>query len=230
MLIVRTVEKVHMVTRIMFRLFDLPVIGNRLLWFITDRTGKARESTVIRLYVKSRRGVDVGMYSYGGCFEPEFCLGGRVTVGRYSSLASGVRYFGANHPISAASTSPYFYNSEFARRGVHDVPRSSLTIGNDCWIGYGVIITCGCSSIGNGAIVGAGSVETKDVPPYAVVAGVPAKIIRYRFDSDVVDALESSQWWERSPSDILPFVDLIDNPLSFCEALATSVDVISERE
>lgn len=218
-----------MVFRILFRLFDLPVIGNRLLWFITNRTGKARESTVIRQYVKLRRGVDVGMYSYGGCFEPEFCLGGSVTVGRYSSLASGIRYFGANHPISAASTSPYFYNSEFSQ-GVHDVPRSSLTIGNDCWIGYGVIITCGCSSIGNGAIVGAGSVVTKDVPPYAVVAGVPARIKRYRFGNDAIDALERSQWWELSPSDVLPFVNLIDDPLSFCEALAAPKDVFPQHD
>lgn len=79
-------------------------------------------------------------------------------------------------------------------------------------------------SIGNGAIVGAGSVVTKDVPPYAVVAGVPAKIIRYRFDDDVVNALEKSQWWDLSPSDVLPFVDLIDDPLSFCEALGAHED------
>lgn len=215
-----------MASKILLRLFNLPIIGNRLLWFITDRTGKDRELAVIREYVKQRRGVEVGLYSYGGCFEPEFCLGGRVTIGRYSSLASCIRYFGANHPISAASTSPYFYNQKISQ-GVQDVHRSSLTIGNDCWIGYGVIITCGCSSIGNGAIIGAGSVVTKDVPPYAVVAGVPARIIRYRFDKDVADALERSRWWDLSPSDILPFASLIDDPLSFCAAVAAMKEKIN---
>ena len=69
-------------------------------------------------------------------------------------------------------------------------------IGNDVWVGYGATILRGVN-IGNGAIIGAGAVVTKDVPPYAVVAGVPAKIIRFRFDDNKIDSLQKSNWWDK---------------------------------
>ncbi len=72
-----------------------------------------------------------------------------------------------------------------------------ITIGNDVWIGKNVIIT-NYSNIGNGAIVGAGSIVTKDVPDYAIVAGNPARILRYRFTSDQIDGLNTIAWWDWS--------------------------------
>lgn len=70
-----------------------------------------------------------------------------------------------------------------------------LEIKNDVWIGQGVTILPGCKKIGNGAIVGAGSVVTHDVPPYAIVAGNPARVLRYRFDEENIKKLEATQWW-----------------------------------
>ena len=67
---------------------------------------------------------------------------------------------------------------------------------NDVWVGANVTIMPGCKKIGNGAIIGGGSVVTHDVPPYAIVAGNPAKILRYRFDEDIIKKLEESKWWE----------------------------------
>ena len=97
-----------MVSKILLCLFILQIKGNRLLWFLIGRTGKDRESAVIREYVKLRRGVEVELYPYDGCFESDFCLAGRVMIGRCSPPASCIRYFGANHPISALLTPPFF--------------------------------------------------------------------------------------------------------------------------
>jgi virginiamycin A acetyltransferase len=117
-----------------------------------------------------------------------------VRVGRYTSIASGVRVVNENHPMVGISTHPLFY--------LGTSHRHELLIGSDVWIGFNAIILPGCRSIGDGAVVGAGSVVTKDIPPYAVVAGVPAKVLRYRFEPDVAALLHESRWWE------LPIDDL----------------------
>ncbi|MBR3614186.1 MAG: CatB-related O-acetyltransferase [Clostridia bacterium] len=162
--------------------------------------------------------VDVGLYSYGGCFDQSFNLGGKVTIGRYCSFAANIRYFGANHPMNYVSMSPYFYNKKFSPN-VKDIERKHLIIGNDCWIGYGVIITNKCTKIGNGAVIAAGSIVTKDVPPYAVVAGNPARIIKYRFDEEIINEIENSKWWEHTPDECLRYYNLIDKPLEFCRGI-----------
>ena len=88
-----------------------------------------------------------------------------------------------------------------------------IHIGNDVWIGARSIIMDGVS-IGDGAIVAAGSVVTKDVPPYAVVGGSPAKIIKYKFSQDIIDRLEEIQWWNLPDEEITKVVDLfhVKNP------------------
>ena len=204
--------------RLLYNLVDFPVIGEKLKWFITNRTGGQQESMFIRDLTRKKYKVDVGLYSYGGCFEKEFNLGGQVTIGKYCSFASNIRYFGANHPMNFVSMSPYFYNKSFSEN-VKDVERAHIKIGNDCWIGYGVIITNKCSTIGNGAVVAAGAVVTKDVPPYAIVAGTPARIIRYRFDEETIKIIEESKWWEYPPTKCLKYYDLIDKPVEFCKGL-----------
>lgn len=204
---------------LLYKIFLLPLVGSKIKMFIANQTGGMQESRFIRNYTSYKYNVDVGMYSYGGCFMSDFNLGGYVTIGRYCSFASNIHYFGANHPMHYVSMSPYFYNNSFSR-DVKDVERSHLIIGNDCWIGYGVIITNQCKSIGNGAVIAAGSIVTKDVPAYAVVAGTPAKVIRYRFDKDTINIIELSKWWEKTPQECLEHYDFIDKPIEFCRRIS----------
>lgn len=160
------------------------------------------------------------MYSYGGCFEDDFNFGGRsVKVGRYCSISRHVTYYGASHPLGRAVMSPYFYNRAFSGFDVTDVERGALEIGNDVWIGDHVLIMPGCKSIGNGSVLGGGSVVTHDVEPYAIVAGSPARCIRRRFDEETISALERSAWWELEPQELMRFYDLMDKPIVFARAI-----------
>lgn len=185
---------------------------------VSKKEGGEQVSTTLRDFYRFKYKVDVDLYSYG-CFKPEFnCGGKRLTVGRYCSIAPNVRFYGSNHPQKNFSLSPYFYNRAFGL-DVKDVDRKELFIGNDVWIGYGVIITAGCANIGDGAVIGAGAVVTHDVEPYTVVGGNPAKVIKRRFSKDLADKLLESKWWELSPStlhefdrpdDINAFLDWVD--------------------
>lgn len=126
-------------------------------------------------------------------------ISGRCRIGRYCSIASNVHYLGGNHPVDTLTSSAIFYNKKLSGFDVKDIKRKELIIGNDVWIGVGVLITANCHFIGNGAVIGAGSVVTKDVPPFAIVAGNPAKILRYRFDEATINKIEESKWWELPP-------------------------------
>ena len=108
------------------------------------------------------------------------------------------------------SCSAYFYNKKFGLN-VKDVERSELDIGNDVWIGYGAIILSSCKKIGNGAIIGAGSVVTHNIPPYSIVAGNPARIIRYRFDEKKIKLIENSSWWNNSPYTLMNYYSDFDD-------------------
>ena len=129
----------------------------------------------------------------------------RASVGAFTSIANGVVLGGARHPMEWVGMSPVFYagrDSVKAKFSEHPLAKPlEVVIGNDVWIGRSAIVLGGVS-IGDGAVIGAGSVVTKNVPPYAIVAGNPARIIRYRFEENVVRELEAIQWW-RFPDDRL---------------------------
>lgn len=120
-------------------------------------------------------------------------------IGAFCSIAGGVTAGGARHPMEYVSTSPVFLDhrdsvkTKYARH--HYVWQAKTAIGNDVWIGEGVFIKGGVN-IGHGAVIGMGSVVTKDVPPYAIVAGNPARLIRMRFEAEIVEALLKMQWWD----------------------------------
>lgn len=142
----------------------------------------------------------VGMFTYTG-------IGSSIRsaeVGRFCSLAWNVSIGGGNHNFDRVTTSPLWRfnmldglilnhteNKELAKRYGEF---GNCVVGHDVWIATNAIIVRGVK-IGNGAIIGAGSVVTKDVPPYAIVAGVPAKIIRFRFSDEVISDLEELAWW-----------------------------------
>lgn len=136
----------------------------------------------------------------------------RAKIGRYCSIANNVTTAIGRHAMEMVSQHPMFYSTAkqngytyvkedcyVERIYADESGRYDIIIGNDVWIGTGAIIL-GNIKIGNGAVVAAGTVVTKDVPDYAVVAGVPAKIIRYRFSDEEIKKLLNDSWWEKDES------------------------------
>ncbi len=141
-------------------------------------------------------------------------IGDRLTIGKFCAIARGVKFImnGANHQMSGISTFPFFIFGngwETARPAEHELLyKGDTVIGNDVWIGYDALIMPGVT-IGDGAIIAARSVVAADVPPYAIVAGNPAQIVRQRFDSDSVRRLQAIAWWDRPTAWITEHLDKI---------------------
>jgi acetyltransferase-like isoleucine patch superfamily enzyme len=152
------------------------------------------ESRPLRDWFARDFGVEVGLYSYG-CFD-RWRFPARTRIGRYCSFADTARVLDANHPFTSLSTHPYLYERRFGIVDQDLIDPEWLVIEDDVWMSHGAIVTPGCKHIGRGAIIGAGAVVTKNVPAYAIVAGVPASLVRYRFDADTQAAIEASRWWE----------------------------------
>jgi virginiamycin A acetyltransferase len=151
-------------------------------------------SYTARKLVRQHYQLDIGAYSYG-CFDPIRFPDG-AHVGRYVSIAMSVRSYRRNHPAQSLSTHPLFFSSRCGASESREMPTSTLFIGHDAWIGAHAVILPGCQHVGIGAIVGAGSVVIRDVDPYTIVAGNPAKPIRKRFDAETIERLLQSRWWE----------------------------------
>lgn len=174
-------------------------VRNVLRKAISYLEGGQAFSIKLREIMSTYHGIEIGIGTYGPCFDlDKTWVGcGNLSVGRYCSIASGVSIFSRNHPYWNPSTSPLFYNSNFNQSICTDsVDYGKLSIGNDVWIGQYAVVLPSCHIIGDGAVVGAGAIVTKDVPPYAVVVGNPAKVIKYRFNKETIDWLEEIKWWD----------------------------------
>lgn len=166
----------------------------------TQSEGGEFRSTTLRAIFSTFHGVDVGMYTHGGCFSAH-AFGPGTTIGRYSSIARTAFAATLNHPMDRKSMHGYFFNPTL---GFTDEVReySALAVGNDVWLGHNSIIMPSVDTIGDGAVIGAGAVVFKDVPPYAVVVGNPGRVVRYRFSSDTISRLLEERWWEQDIEDI----------------------------
>ena len=170
----------------------------------------------------------MGMASYSWSHFPS-----TVTIGRYCSIANNVSVFGNRHPIESLSSSSFMYDRSFSmvqfleeKYGalcprVPNPQKFGLEIENDVWIGRGASFATGIK-IHTGAVIATQSVVTKDVPPYAIVGGNPAKIIRYRFPQEIIDRLLLSRWWEVNPAYLRNFN--LGSPEEFLDAFESDID------
>lgn len=145
-------------------------------------------------------------------------------IGKFSSIGNNVRLISLTHPTHGVSTHPAFYSTKYdgvtyvkenkAKEVLTTKDNWQCEIGNDVWIGSHVLIRGGVK-IGDGAVVAMGSVVTKDVPPYAIVGGVPAKIIKFRFNEETIESLIKLQWWNREEDWIKEHADKFMNVNNF---------------
>ncbi|RYG98835.1 MAG: CatB-related O-acetyltransferase [Alphaproteobacteria bacterium] len=191
------------------RLADLGVELGRSITRVSERCA-FEAPCVVAGQIGPSFEIAVGAFSYtqGGLFS-------RVRIGRYCSIAPEVSMGAASHPTAWLSTSPFQYRKDWRGwgtlaenvygeadaswnpRSFSTVPRST-NIGDDVWIGQRAVVLPGVN-VGSGAVIGAHSVVTRDVPPFSVVAGAPARVIRYRFPEQTIERLIKSDWCSYAP-------------------------------
>lgn len=178
-----SVKLVYLISKLIKKL-HVPAVKNSTI----DKTGKVCSGSHV---VQSK----LGKYSYVG----NFCTIINTKVGNFCSIADNCIIGGANHPINWVSTSPVFHEGKNIMRknfSNHEFETSALTtIGNDVWIGNNCLIKSGIN-ISDGAVIGMGSVVTKDVGLYEIWAGNPARLIRKRFCTEICFKLSKTKWWE----------------------------------
>jgi|TARA_B100001559_G_C16375311_1_gene563954 acetyltransferase-like isoleucine patch superfamily enzyme len=155
-------------------------------------------------------------FSYLGLFA----FVNNTSIGKYCSISMNFKSGLGTHPKTLPSTSPIFYTRKYAIKSSFGFKRlkkvseyQKITIGHDVWIGADVIIIDGVK-VGNGAIIAAKAVVTKDVPNYAIVGGVPANKIKYRFSEDIISKLEELKWWDWSEEKIIRNKEFFRNDIT----------------
>lgn len=148
----------------------------------------------------------IGDYTYIG----NRCVVTKAQIGRYVSIGNDVSIGLGEHNISRVSTSHFIYEHKID--WYKELTQKDIVIKNDVWIGASSVIRRGIT-VGNGAVIGANSFVNHDVPSFAVVAGSPAKIIKYRFESDVIDKINNSKWWDYLLEEARKIVDSLENTI-----------------
>ncbi|SEI87386.1 transferase hexapeptide (six repeat-containing protein) [Sphingomonas sp. OV641] len=184
--------------------------------------GGEMRSPMLRQLMRTREGVTVGDYSYGAILQRGVLPRGTM-VGRWCSVGQDLIVRRRDHPIERVTQHPFFYNAKLNLVPCDTIPRDEenpLVIGNDVWIGDRVTILSGCRHIGDGAVLAAGAVITRDVPPFAIMGGVPARLLRPRFPEPVARLVAQSRWWDFDLETVATWRSLLFQPLTEQDAVA----------
>lgn len=180
---------------------------------------------------------DIGRGSYGHCRVRHPNETTKLEIGAFCSFAAGVQIFlGGEHRMDWVTTFPFpvFWSEVAGGFDSWAKTRGDVIIGNDVWIGTEALVMSGVR-VGNGAVIGARAVVVRDVPPYAIVAGVPAKLVRMRFDARTIERLEAISWWSWDDKKIARFMpnilsDDIDAFLDLAERDCADIEPLLEPE
>ena len=158
--------------------------------------------------------------------------GDKLIIGKFCQIAAGVDFImnGANHQMNAVSTYPFYIMEGWDEEvpPLEELPiKGDTVIGNDVWIGQNAVILPGVK-IGDGAIIGLNSVVTKDVPPYTIVAGNPAREIRKRFDDELIELMLEFRWWDKTPAEINELIPVLT--CSDLRAVKETIKMLLDKE
>lgn len=200
---------------VLLRAYGVPRLRVLVIRIVRRLEGGPIYSATLREILRRYHDADVGRYSYGAILQPGVLPPGS-RVGNYCSVGTQLIVRRRDHPIDRPFQHAAFYNSNLGFLRKDTIPAEAenpLQIGHDVWVGDRATILSGCRQIGNGAVIAAGAVVTRDVAPYTIVGGVPARALRKRFPDEHIKRLESTCWWERPLAEVIAARDL-PNPFT----------------
>lgn len=206
-------------------------LRTRLAYIVAKGLKKSRQAAITGSHVDPTSKVEPGTSFVESTMDRHSFCGydcdiAFAQIGAFTSIANGVVIGGGRHPMEWVGMSPVFYegrDSVRAKFSTHKRPAPEpIAIGNDVWIGRNAIVLPGVE-IGHGAVVGAGAIVTRNVPPYGVVAGCPAKLVKFRFEEETIHRLLEVAWWDFSDDELRKWADTFTEPEVFLRNYARAV-------